>query len=68
MFKRIKYIIFIINMGDKYKDIRFENLEWKNTLNENEIDPEEKKKVDELIEQLKIAVDVAVNYWENGKK
>jgi hypothetical protein len=63
-----KLIIFIINMEDKYKDIKFENLEWKNTLNENEIDPEEKKRVDDLIEQLRIAVDRAVNYWKDGKK
>ena len=58
----------MINMEDKYKDIKFENLEWKNTLNENEIDPEEKKRVDDLIEQLRIAVDRAVNYWKDGKK
>jgi hypothetical protein len=63
-----KLIIFIINMEDKYKDIKFENLEWKNTLSENEIDPEEKKRVDDLIEQLRIAVDRAVNYWKDGKK
>jgi hypothetical protein len=55
-------------MEGKYKDIKFENLEWKNTLNESEINPEEKKKVDDLIEQLRTAVDVAVNYWRNGKK
>jgi hypothetical protein len=55
-------------MEDKYKDIKFENLEWKNTLSENEIDPEEKKRVDDLIEQLRIAVDRAVNYWKDGKK
>ncbi len=50
------------------KDIKFENLEFKNTLNESEIDPVEKARVDDLIEQLKAAVDVAVNYWRNGKK
>jgi hypothetical protein len=55
-------------MEDKYKDIKFENLEWKNTLNESEINPEEKKRVDDLIEQLRVAVDVAINHWENGKK
>ena len=44
-------------MEDKYKDIKFENLEWKSTLNENEIDPVEKERVDDLIEQLKSAVD-----------
>ena len=56
-------------MEDKYKDIKFENLEWKNTLNENEIDPEEKKRVDELIEQLRIAVDkVCKRLKDEGRK
>lgn len=50
------------------QDFKFENLEFKNTLNESEIDPIEKARVDDLIEQLKAAVDVAVNYWRDGKK
>ena len=50
------------------QDFKFEDLEFKNTLNESEIDPVEKARVDDLIEQLKAAVDVAVNYWRNGKK
>ena len=55
-------------MKPDYTKIKFEDLEFKNTLNENEIDPAEKAKVDELIEQLKDAVEVAVNYWRYGKK
>jgi hypothetical protein len=54
-------------MKRNYTDIKFENLEFKNTLNESEIDPVEKARVDDLIEQLKAAVDVAVNYWRSGK-
>ena len=55
-------------MKPDYTKIKFEDLEFKNTLNENEIDPAEKAKVDGLIEQLKDAVEVAVNYWRYGKK
>ena len=55
-------------MEDKYKDIKFENLEWKNTLNENEMDPVEKKRVDGLIEQLKIAVNKVCKRLEDEGK
>ena len=55
-------------MEDKYKDIKFENLEWKNTLNENEMDPVEKKRVDELIEQLKIVVNKVCKRLEDEGK
>jgi hypothetical protein len=55
-------------MKPDYTKIKFEDLEFKNTLNENEIDPAEKEKVDGLIEQLKDAVEAAVNYWRYGKK
>jgi hypothetical protein len=56
-------------MKYKYKDIKFEDLEWKNTLNENEIDPVESKRVDDLIEQLKITVDKICKRLENeGRK
>jgi hypothetical protein len=44
-------------MKPDYTKIKFEDLEFKNTLNENEIDPAENAKVDGLIEQLKDAVD-----------
>jgi hypothetical protein len=54
-------------MKPDYTKIKFEDLEFKKTLNENEIDPAEKARVDELIEQLKDAVDVAVNYWRYEK-
>jgi hypothetical protein len=55
-------------MKPDYTKIKFEDLEFKNTLNENEIDPAEKAKVDGLIEQLKDAVEVAVNYWRHEKR
>jgi hypothetical protein len=55
-------------MKPDYTKIKFEDLEFKNTLNENEIDPTEKAKVDGLIEQLKDAVEVAVNYWRHEKR
>jgi hypothetical protein len=55
-------------MKSDYTKIKFEDLEFKKTLNENEIDPAEKARVDELIEQLKDAVDVAVNYWRYEKR
>jgi len=55
-------------MKPDYTKIKFEDLEFKNTLNENDIDPAEKARVDELIKQLEDAVEVAVNYWRNGKK
>jgi len=42
-------------MDTKY--IRFEDLEWKNTLTEDKIDPKEKKRIDNLIEQLRTAID-----------
>ena len=57
-----------IYMKPDYTKIKFEDLEFKKTLNENEIDPAEKAKVDGLIEQLKDAVEIAVNYWRYGKK
>jgi hypothetical protein len=51
------------------KNIKFEDLEWKNTLTEDEIDPREKKRVDELIEQLRVAVDDVCKRLDNeGKK
>jgi hypothetical protein len=43
-------------MKRNYTDIKFENLEFKNTLNESEIDPVEKARVDDLIEQLNYEV------------
>ncbi len=56
-------------MEDKYKDIKFENLEFKNTVNENEIDPAEKARVDGLIEELKAAVDkVCKRLKDEGRK
>ena len=48
---------------------KFENLEFKNTLNESEIDPVEKARVDDLIEQLKDAVDkVCKRLQDEGRK
>jgi hypothetical protein len=55
-------------MKPDYTEIKFEDLNFKKTLNENEIDPAEKARVDGLIEELKAAVEVAVNYWRYGKK
>jgi hypothetical protein len=43
-------------MKRNYTDFKFENLEFKNTLNESEIDPVEKARVDDLIEQLNFEV------------
>ena len=51
------------------QDFKFENLEFKNTLNESEIDPVEKARVDDLIEQLKDAVDkVCKRLQDEGRK
>ena len=51
------------------QDFKFENLEFKNTLNESEIDPVEKARVDDLIEQLKAAVDkVCKRLKDEGRK
>jgi hypothetical protein len=56
-------------MKPDYTKIKFSNLEFKNTLNENEIDPAEKAKVDGLIEQLKDAVDkVCKRLKDEGRK
>ena len=56
-------------MKPDYTKIKFEDLEFKNTLNENEIDPAEKAKVDGLIEQLKDAVDkVCKRLKDEGRK
>ena len=55
-------------MKPDYTKIKFEDLEFKNPLNENEIDPAEKAKVDGLIEQLKDAVEIAVNHWGYEKR
>jgi hypothetical protein len=56
-------------MKPDYTKIKFEDLEFKKTLNENEIDPAEKARVDELIEQLKDAVDkVCKRLKDEGRK
>jgi len=56
-------------MKPDYTKIKFEDLEFKNTLNENEIDPAEKARVDELIKQLEDAVDkVCKRLKDEGRK
>jgi hypothetical protein len=51
------------------KDIKFENLEFKNTLNESEIDPVEKARVDDLIEQLNFEVNkICKRLQDEGRK
>lgn len=56
-------------MKPDYTKIKFEDLKFKNTLNENEIDPAEKSRVDGLIEELKAAVDkVCKRLKDEGRK
>ena len=56
-------------MKPDYTKIKFEDLNFKNTLNENEIDPAEKARVDGLIEELKAAVDkVCKRLKDEGRK
>ena len=56
-------------MKPDYTKTKFEDLEFKNTLNENEIDPAEKARVDGLIEELKAAVDkVCKRLKDEGRK
>ncbi len=56
-------------MKPDYTKIKFEDLKFKNTLNENEIDPAEKARVDGLIEELKAAVDkVCKRLKDEGRK
>jgi hypothetical protein len=56
-------------MKPDYTKIKFEDLNFKKTLNENEIDPAEKARVDGLIEELKAAVDkVCKRLKDEGRK
>ena len=50
------------------KNIKFENIEFKSPINENEINPEEKARVDKLIDQLEYECEKVIKRLKDEKR